>query len=122
MLPTLDEFIARGPNKWPLNSYVREKGFKFLYVRWGRHSIGGELFVCLDLANAEVKHPGKGTFKKLITRLRSEYPEVNLYLENVLNEKLLPGLPRLGFIRVEGSTLQPDYIPPSFLLQGERHV
>jgi hypothetical protein len=112
-LPTLDEFIAQGPNKWPTNSYVTETGFASLYVRWGHHFIpGGELLSCLDLANAEAKEPGKGALKTLIAKLRREHPTINIYVESVLNPLLLPGLLRLGFIEVAES------MPPCFFLRG----
>lgn len=114
MLPTLDEFIARGPDQWPRNSYVREPGFSTLYVRWGRHALDGEVLICLDLANMTARHEGKGTFKRLVARLREQHPSVPLFVESVLNEQLIPGLLRLGFETV------PDAMPPSFLLGRKR--
>jgi hypothetical protein len=111
-LPTLDEFIAQGPNKWPTNSYVTETGFASLYVRWGRHCIEDSVLTCLDLASMEAKEPGKGTLKTLIAKLRREHPTINIYVESVLNPLLLPGLLRLGFIEVAES------MPPCFFLRG----
>ena len=110
-IPTLDEFLARGPNKFPRNSYVREKGFESLYVRWGVHMINGELLHCFDVANAAACCPGHGAFKALVKKLRTSIPNWPIYIENVLNEKFLRGLPKLGFVRVA------DSHPPSFILK-----
>jgi hypothetical protein len=109
-LPTLDEFMARGPKKFPRNSYVIEPGFSSLYVRWGFHLVDGDMLACFDIANAEVEVKGKGTFKKLIAKIRANYPCVPIYAESVLNERLAKSLPRMGFKSVEGS------MPPSFVL------
>jgi hypothetical protein len=108
-LPTLDEFLKRGL-RFPRNAYVREPGFASLYVRWGGHLIGGRIVNCLDLANATAYEPGKGAFKRLVARLRGEHPDLPLYAENVLNERLIPGLLHLGFRYVT------DSHPPSFIL------
>lgn len=107
--PTLDEFLKRGPERFPRNAYVREPGFESLYIRWGAHLIDGQIVHCLDLANATARKPGKGAFKRLVARLREGRPDLPLYAENVLNEQLIPGLLRLGFRRVADS-------PPSFIL------
>jgi hypothetical protein len=111
-LPTLDEFIARGPKQFPRNSYVTEPGFKSLYVRWGYHTIKGRVLTCLDLASMEAEEPGKGALKALIAKLRKEHPAVHLYVESVLNPLLPPGLLRLGFTEV------PKSMPPCFFMRG----
>jgi len=113
-LPTLDEFIARGPRQFPRNSFVTEPGFKSLYVRWGYHFIPGEeILICLDLASMEAEEPGKGTLKTLIAKLRREHPTVHIYVESVLSPLLPTGLLRLGFTEVVGS------MPPCFFLRGD---
>jgi hypothetical protein len=105
---TLDEFIARGPKPFPRNAYVCECGFEFMYVRWGGHLINNKVVWFLDLANIRALEEGKGTFKRLIARLRSEYPTLPLYVESVLNTRLIPGLLRMGFKPISNSS------PPSF--------
>ena len=112
-LLTLDEFIARGPKQTPRNSYVTEPGFSSLYVRWGYHTFKDCPFICLDLANMEAEKPGKGTLKTLIAKLRRERPDINIYVESVLNPLLPPGLLRLGFTEVAGS------MPPCFFMRGD---
>jgi len=109
-LPTLDEFMARGPKKFPRNSYVIEPGFSSLYVRWGTHLIDGIALACFDIANVEARVKGKGAFKRLIAKIRANYPCVPIYVESVLNERLAESLPRMGFKSIEGS------VPPSFVL------
>lgn len=110
-LPTLDEFLARGPEKFPRNAYVTEDGFESLYVRWGFHMVDGKMLSCLDLANMTATRPGHGAFKALLKKLRSEQPDLPIYVESVLNEKFMAGLPKHGF------TYVPNSYPPSFVLR-----
>ena len=96
-LPTLDEFIARASKKFPHNSWVREPGFTALYVRVSQRWIEGERRTMIDLASIEAKRPGRGVFTKLVTRLRSQYPEFGLFVESILTERFEQGLSRMGF-------------------------
>ena len=107
-MKTLDEFIQ----SLDRNAYVKEPGFESLYVRHAVHLIGRKLEKTLDIANVTAKHPGKGTFTKLVERLRHDYPGMSIFVESVLNERFVEMLPRLGFVLVERSN------PPSFFLRG----
>jgi len=97
--PTLDEFIAAyGSRKYPSNMYVRQRGFKYLYVRinprfWGKawHD------PTLDLASCEVRQPGKGVFTALIADLHRRYPSFTLYVESVFSLRFQAKLVALGF-------------------------
>lgn len=97
--PTLDEFIAAyGTRTYTSNAYVKEKGFKFLYVRMSpRLFREGPADPTLDLANLEARRPGKGTFKRLVTRLRQQYPHMTLFVESVMLQRFRDGLLRMGF-------------------------
>ena len=108
---TLDEFIARDPDAFPRNSYVDEPGFESLYVRWGRHCIDDEQLICLDIANVTAERTGKGTFKRLIKRLREKQPNTPIYVESVQTERFCKGLLRMGFKYVAKT------VPPSFLMR-----
>jgi hypothetical protein len=106
MKPTLDEFIAAyGPHRYPSNLYVRQRGFKHLYVRmnprWWNNVWQDPT---LDLANFEVRQPGKGVFTALVADLRQRYPALTLYVESVLNPRFQTKLIALGFTRTEGNS------------------
>ncbi len=108
-LPTLDEFIT---GQWALakNTYVREAGFRSLYVRLGSRNIDGVTYPrVLDIANVTARKPGRGTFGRLLELLEADYPDVAVYVESVLNPRLLGWLPRHGFVQVPGIE------PPSFI-------
>lgn len=94
--PTLDDFLKL-KRDFPRNGYVREAGFKSLYVRKSARWLEGKRREVLDLASLVAKKPGNGAFKALVARLRREYPRLHLYVENVLNPKFAPGLIRMGF-------------------------
>lgn len=80
------------------NSYVKEPGFSKLYVRHGRRYICGKLYSnILDIANIEARKKGKGTFSKLIERLRTEYPSMGIFVECVVNIRFEKKLLSLGF-------------------------
>lgn len=100
--PTLEEFIAAyGTRKYMPNLYVREKGFKQIYVRITPRWIDGAWRdPTLDLANIEATYPGKGTFTRLVERLRREHPAMTLFVESVLNRRFHAKLESLGFTRV----------------------
>jgi len=105
ILPTLDEMIAdrivvkeADQYAYAVNSYVREDGFKFLYVRMIKHWFkGAARDPVLDLANFEVKKPGKGTFTRLIERLRQQYPTLTLRVEVVHEKRFRDKLESMGF-------------------------
>lgn len=118
MTTTLDEFIdhfMRQENcAWPTNAYVDEPGFKHLYVRITPRYIDGVKWpYVLDLANMETNKPGTGVFKAFIHRIREKYPQLGLYVENVLNPQFRDGLIRMGFSLVPTShPLTPCYFVP----------
>ena|ERR1700686_2425216 len=97
--PTLDEFIADHEKKqWPNNAWVREPGFKELYVRMTKRFIDMEWREpVLDIASIEAKHPGRGAFTALIVRLRKEHPDLTIYVESVMNERFGFKLEDMGF-------------------------
>ena len=96
--PTLDEFLAQGKNAWPKNSWVKEPGFKNLYVRISKRSLEGRLRPMIDLADITASRPGKGTFTRLVERLRVQYPMMGIYVESVLEPRFAVMLVnRLGF-------------------------
>lgn len=99
-LPTLAEFIASYEFGYHKRSYVRERGFSSLYVRIGPRILEEKRIErVLDLAAAEVPEyrRGKGILTKLLQKLRTEYPDLPLYLENVQSERLAYFYRRLGF-------------------------
>lgn len=103
MKPTLNEFIAaRGTRKYPLNLYVRQRGFKHLYVRVTSRWWNNRWYdPTLDLANFEVSRPGRGVFTALVADLRQRYPSLTLYVESVLNRRFQTKLVALGFTPTE---------------------
>jgi hypothetical protein len=97
--PTLDEFIvAYGQGKYQPNLYVKEKGFRSLYVRIGKRWIGDVWCdPTLDLASLTASRPGYGTFTALVKRLRRDYPAMTLYVESVSGERFRAHLRGMGF-------------------------
>jgi deoxyribodipyrimidine photolyase-like uncharacterized protein len=96
--PTLDEFISQGDEAWPKNSWIRESGFKSLYIRLSKRHLEGELRSVIDLANITASRPGSGTFTRLVARLRVQYPTLGIYIECVQQPRFSVMLVnRLGF-------------------------
>ena len=98
-LPKLDDFIKTADPLVPFscNTYVNEPGFRDLYVRKRKRLLDGEEIEVLDLAKLEADEPGKGAFQRLFERLRRDYPNLALYVENVDNQRFAKALPRFGF-------------------------
>ena len=115
----LDEFLKCGSR----NGYICEPGFYDLYVRKSVRLLDNPSSTCktdkfikykaFDIASVEVFDKGKGTFKKFVARLRRDYPEFAIYVENVQPEKFKEGLVRMGFVRCKGVDacflLPPEY-------------
>ena len=98
---TLDEFIQNS-NRFPNNAWVEEDGFSGLYVRKTQRYLNNQLCETLDLANIQAKKPGSGAFTKLIARLLNTYPNIVLYVENVVDpDRFGKKLIELGFTRIE---------------------
>ena len=53
---------------------------------------------CFDIANIEIYNKGDGTFKAYIEYLDTHYPNMNILVENVHNERLLSHLRETGFV------------------------
>jgi len=90
----------------PKSAYVREPGFKSLYVRLGPRYYG-ELNIwynALDIANVAVRRENCGTFTKLIGALQARYPTLGIYVENVGTERFAKGLVgHLAFVESESN-------------------
>lgn len=119
---TLDDFIISAIARQALTGHpqrlhVKQPGFSTLYVRITQRTVLGRTWKpVLDLSSADATHPGKGAFKKLLSHLKEKYPTLPLYAENVLNEKLVVGLRKRGFI-----DLGPEGSPCMFLPPEEHH-
>jgi hypothetical protein len=70
----------------------------------------------LDIANVETKVKGKGTFTKLLKRVKKEFPTLPIYVESVLSDRFVAGLERLGFTKVG------DSIAPSLFLAAHKEL
>lgn len=104
-LPTLKVFIeqgiAQGKINFPRNSHVSAYGFASMYVRMTKRWIEGDLFEpVLDLAAIEARHPGQGSFTKLIPKLRQEYPALNIFVEQT-HERFGAHLLKMGFSKLD---------------------
>lgn len=118
---TLDDFIKEGlrpDTHWRAKrAHVEERGFSELYVRISQRFIHNQWFrPTLDIATVEVKDKGKGTFSKLVRRIRERHPLLPIYVESVIMERFQKKLERLGFENVG-----PD-LAPSFFLHPSKKV
>lgn len=114
---TLDEFIT---DPHVRNQWVAEPGFAGLYVRKGRRLVLDAVYEnVLDIADVEAEEKGKGTFKNMIERLRTTYPTMHLYVENVLSRRFGEGLERMGFTLLHSDGSPDDYWPPCFFLRAK---
>lgn len=116
---TLDEWLNLPLPRWSSNAYVAYPGIGVLYVRKSQRCVGYKpsihipavLTQCIDIATVEVdeERRGRGHFTNLIKYLHGSY---NIYVENVMNERLARFLERSGF-QIENTT------PLSFYLARE---
>lgn len=104
-ITTLDHFLTtRSRNAW-----VSETGFDTLYVRKGQRYLNGILYDrVIDIASAEATTPGQGALTALIARLHERGEHI--YVENIMNPRLVSRLQRMGF------TIHGEVQPPSMYL------
>lgn len=92
----LKQFITQTyiRNAWIEEDYVK------IYVRKSIRNINGKLFHFLDLASIEVEeeYQNSGIFTKLITDILSIYPDLNIFVEAILNPIIPHVLNKFDFI------------------------
>ena len=109
------------------NAYVRVGKHIELYCRKGFHLVGGQVVPTFDVAKVEIDehYRGEGLFRQFLLDLKAllERPEyfprfTCIFVESVVNERLMTFLPSVGF------TLLPNTIPPCFvqMLTAEKPV
>ncbi len=80
------------------NKWLEDDNIK-VYVRKSQRNIGqNKLYSFLDLASFEVVEQNKGTFTNFLTELLRRYPNVNLYVESILNPKVESILKKFNFV------------------------
>lgn len=118
----LDEFIREAKGHRMTRGYLTEPGFLVLYVRHTLRWVNGHYYhPILDLASIEVEEKGKGTFTRLIERIRRDYPRLPIYVENVLTFRFDRKLESLGFVNV-GPGVCPCFLLDPAKLGGREHV
>lgn len=100
-LPTLQQFLDRpsptANSPWHDQAWVKERGFKSLYMRKNIMWIEGkQLRKMLVIAQIHARNPGAGEFTKLLHRLHRDY---NLYIQSVLSYQFELHLQKRGFKR-----------------------
>ncbi len=79
------------------NEWIIVDGFK-MYVRKSKRLYNNGFVDCLDIASMEAEIRGTGIFTKILTKLLSDYPTTNIFVESILNPRLVPFLNKFGFI------------------------
>jgi hypothetical protein len=68
--PTLQQFLERPSpltiSSWHDQAWVREKGFKSLYVRKNIHWLEHQLLNMLTISSVHARDPGAGAFTALL--------------------------------------------------------
>ncbi len=91
---TLKEFIDSDYR----NLHIYEEGL-MAYVRISLRSIDGQYYKFLDIASVEVEThlQNKGYFTKFIDHIITSYPDVNIYVESILNDIIIHVLNKFHF-------------------------
>jgi hypothetical protein len=97
MLTSLDEFIKNSLSTDYNTGWIIEEGFKSFYVRYRDYFMDNKTSKCLDLIKLEAINPGAGAFSNLFYKIREQYPDLNIYIENVFVEYFRKKLLRIGF-------------------------
>ena len=95
----LNDFILKSfpKNKWIINDEIS------LYVRKSKRLINGDMYNFLDLASIEIENKGQGILTQITKSIENKYPKLNLYVESILNKRLIGLLERLGFTKKESN-------------------
>ncbi len=109
---TLDEFIdmnlksGQRPIYGRSNRLLKVPGFKHAYIRAAiRYNPDRKQLPCLDLAALSATKPGNGALKRLLWKLKTVYPYLPIYAENVFAPQLQSFFLKIGFKEHPESTL-----------------
>jgi GNAT superfamily N-acetyltransferase len=108
----LHEKMKTAVNAGERNPWVYGK-FTDFYFRNTRRMINGEIYPSIDVSNISVKpkYKSKGVFKSLMDFIEEEYRHRLIYVENILEPRLIEFFIKRGYSRVDKG----DYDPaPSF--------
>lgn len=89
----LNYFIKSGIK----NEWIIIDGFK-MYVRKSKRYYKDNFIDCFDIASMESEIKGEGLFTKILVKILNRYPDMNIFVESILNSRLIPFLKRFGFI------------------------
>lgn len=78
------------------NKWLYTDGFK-MYVRKSKRYINGDTIQFLDIASIEAKEMGTGIFTKILNQILIKYPQLNLFVEFILNDRLYNFLKKYNF-------------------------
>lgn len=96
----LETFIKSGIH----NQWIKEGRGLSVYVRQGRRYIKGTYYNTLDLATITSNKPGSGQLTPFIEKseaLALKYHFEMIFIENVLNERLLGWFERRRYTKIE---------------------
>lgn len=118
---TLGEFIRHGLDRFDKTgmssrSHVDEPGFETFYVRLNRRAIAGGMYQpVLDIATVTVDEAqrGRGLFTNVLDRIRDQYPNLHIFVENAMESRFQRHLESYGFTVVEPRTDPPCYFLPA---------
>jgi hypothetical protein len=79
------------------NEWIVVDGFK-MYVRKSKRFYNNGFIDCLDLATVQADVMGTGLFTKILTKLLHDYPNINIFVESIVNTRLIPFFKKFGFI------------------------
>ena len=107
----IEEF---GIHLWCSRQWLADEHIK-IYVRVTKHYLpNGEVVKTIDLASIEVEeeHRGSGVFTKKLEEIELLASErgFTVYVESILNERLIPFLEKRGYRRVDN--LQSMFLRP----------
>lgn len=114
VLEQLKSYVKNPPH--PSNIWLHDDTFE-VYVRKGHRLYCGKMVTTLDLANFQVIEPkdrGKGLFSTLFEELKKLLPWDGIYIEAVLNERLV------GWCRRKGGEQAHGHEPPSFFFMNNQ--
>jgi len=105
-------------------AWINHPAFAALYVRKPRHGriVEGRAWPrVVDLASMDAKHPGTGAFTRLVKRIATEYPEMGVFVENVLVPRFARRLANMGFQCLGPPELPCFFLPPAAQARKQAH-
>jgi short-subunit dehydrogenase involved in D-alanine esterification of teichoic acids len=92
--------ILLNNKSFPRNKWIYTNNVK-IYVRKSKRFVENKLYDFIDIATIEIENKGVGIFTKLLEEIEKKFPNINIFVESILNDRLYNFLLKKDFKEIK---------------------